>query len=97
MLVIVIVFAVVSVASLIVTITRGRRIEQLEQRLGLVHWEACVLARFFEENGVEFNWRSMDELGPEHLEAFAKERPKYLCGEVHIMNVEMQATGEMNA
>ena len=73
---------------------RDLRMHRMEEKLLLVHWEACKLAGFFEQMGIEFNWRSPEELGPEHFEAFARERPKYLCGIAHTIEVEMHAVGD---
>jgi hypothetical protein len=64
--------------------------------ISLIHWEACVLAKFFEKMGIEFNWRDMGELGPEHFEAFANERPKFFTGLMHTIEVEMHAVADFS-
>lgn len=74
-----------------------RKFKMHDTQLLMVHWEACKLASFFEEMGVEFNFRSIEELTEEHFEAFRRERPKYLCGLIVDAQVVMYGEGDQAA
>lgn len=93
--IVVLALSVVGLALMVVYL--HNRIVSYEKALLLTHWETHVLARFFSDIGIELNWQHPDDLGPEHYEAFRRESSKYLCGQAHTIEVEMQAVGRMEA